>query len=58
MSKINNWSGSVYGQLDNTDLAIWKPWVDYSVPLESGEGSSHVWLDFDDAQIKAVTADC
>lgn len=57
VSKAHNWQGSIYGHLENTDLAVWKPWVDYPLPIESGQGTTTIWLDFDDGQIKSITAD-
>lgn len=57
VSQIKNWQGSVYGLLEDADLAVWHPWIDYPVPLESGQGSTTIWLDFDDAHIKSITAD-
>lgn len=57
VSAIQDWHGSLYSYLQDTDLSVWKPWVDYPIALESGDGASRVWLDFEDKKIKSLTAD-
>ena len=54
---LQTWSGRVYVELEYTDLAAWKPWVDYPLALESGKGGVRLWLGLADKNLSDVVAD-
>jgi uncharacterized protein (TIGR02099 family) len=56
-SDARRWKGEVYADLRNTDLAAWKPYVDYPFALQQGRGSVRAWLDVDHARLAGFTAD-
>ena len=49
-------SGKVYAELQYADLAGWRAWVDYPVPLPRGRGAVRLWGDWDQGRAQ-VTAD-
>lgn len=54
VSQANTWHGDVFLQLKQADLAVWRPWLDYPVDLQTGTGNAQIWLDFADAKIEKV----
>ncbi|HWZ47199.1 MAG TPA: YhdP family protein [Herbaspirillum sp.] len=54
---IKQWSGVLYTDLRNTDLALWKQYVDFPFALERGAGSVRAWLTLDRARVADFTAD-
>jgi uncharacterized protein (TIGR02099 family) len=54
VSKINTWHGDLFLELKAADLAVWKPWLDYPVDIQSGTGNAQISLDFADAKIEKV----
>lgn len=57
ISNINFWKGELYAELKNTDLAIWKAYVDYPIEVQQGKGSVRAWLNLDHAKLANFTAD-
>jgi uncharacterized protein (TIGR02099 family) len=57
MSDPSRWKGELYLDLRNTDLAIWKPYVDYPFAVQKGMGGVRAWLKFDRARVADLTAD-
>ncbi len=51
------WTGEIYADVHNTDLAGWKAYVDYPFAVERGTGSVRAWLKFDQARVADLTAD-
>ena len=51
------WSGRAYVELGYTDLAGWRPWVDYPVEVQSGQGAVRLWLSFKEGKLAECTAD-
>ena len=51
------WSGQVYTELGYTDLAAWRPWFDYPVDVQKGEGAVRLWLTLDSGTLRQATAD-
>lgn len=51
------WTGQVYADMAQADLAGWKPWVDYPVELPQGRGALRLWLDIEDTRPVGLTAD-
>jgi uncharacterized protein (TIGR02099 family) len=56
-SDASRWKGELYADLRNTDLASWKPYVNYPFNVEAGRGSVRAWLNFDQARLAGFTAD-
>lgn len=57
ISDVALWRGELYVDLQETDLAVWRAWLDYPIDLQSGRGSVRAWLDFDHAKVADFTAD-
>ena len=57
LDQIKSWSGEAYAELDYTDLAVWRRWVDYPVALPQGRGGVRLWLGFDDGKLRKVNTD-
>ena len=56
-SDPKTWRGEVYADLRDTDLAAWKPYLDYPFPVAQGKGSVRAWLTVDQARLARFTAD-
>lgn len=56
MSNMQNWRGNIHASLQKTDVAVWRPWVDYPIPLQSGMGDAEADLHFSKLEIDAVDA--
>jgi len=54
ISKFNTWHGELFAQLKQTDLAVWRPWLDYPVNIQTGTGNAQVTLDFANAKIGKI----
>ncbi|MFL6709506.1 MAG: YhdP family protein [Massilia sp.] len=54
---VSLWKGELYADLRDTDLAAWKPYLDYPFELNQGKGSVRAWLTLDQARLAAFTAD-
>jgi uncharacterized protein (TIGR02099 family) len=53
---LEHLTGKIFVELDYADLAGWRAWVDYPVPLPQGRGALRIWGDLDEGAGK-VTAD-
>jgi len=51
------WTGEVYADLRDTDLANWKTYLDFPFDLQAARGSLRAWLTFDHARVVNLTAD-
>ncbi len=56
-SDATMWKGEIYADLRNTDLTVWKAYVDYPIDMQQGKGSVRAWLNFDRARVADFTAD-
>ena len=56
-SNAQLWRGELYLDLRETDLAAWKPYLDYPFALAQGKGSLRAWLTLDRARLAGFTAD-
>lgn len=54
VAKLNTWHGDVVAELTQTELAAFKPWLDYPINIQSGLGNAKITLAFADAQIQSV----
>lgn len=57
VSKMDNWYGEFYAEVNQADLTVWKPWLDFPVNILSGTGNTKVWLEFADAKVEKIKTD-
>ncbi len=57
MSNLKDWRGNIHTSLQQTDIAVWRPWVDYPIELHTGMGNAEADLHFSKLAIDAVDAD-
>lgn len=57
LSEVANWTGVLYVDWRDADLAHGKIWFDYPVEIEQGRGAVRAWLSFDHAAVVDLTAD-
>ena len=57
MSDPMQWTGTLYADWRNTDLALWKTYFDYPLEVGRGKGAVRAWLDFDHGRVADLTAD-
>jgi hypothetical protein len=51
-----NWSGRIYAESGNTELAGWRAWVDYPVEVRRGEGALRLWATLAGGKVTQATA--
>lgn len=51
------WKGELYVDLRDTDLTVWKAYVDYPIEMLQGKGSVRAWLHFDHSKVANFTSD-
>jgi uncharacterized protein (TIGR02099 family) len=51
------WTGRAYAELGYTDLAAWKPWIEYPVDVSGGQGALRVWASFGAGKVVDAKAD-
>lgn len=51
------WSGRFFAELGYTDLAGWRPWLDYPLDVRRGEGALRLWATLADGKLSQATAD-
>jgi uncharacterized protein (TIGR02099 family) len=56
-SVLTAWNGRVYAQLGYTDLAAWRPWIDYPLDVREGQGALRVWATLENGRVQEGTAD-
>ncbi|MDB5797341.1 MAG: hypothetical protein JWP36_1243 [Paucimonas sp.] len=57
VSDVAGWTGSLYVDWQEADLARGKTWLDYPVEVQGGRGAVRAWLSFDHAAVTDLTAD-
>jgi uncharacterized protein (TIGR02099 family) len=57
ISNMALWKGELYADVRETDLAAWKPYVDYPFQISSGKGAVRAWLALDHGRMDGFTAD-
>ncbi len=55
--KLADWRGELYADLEEADISVWKAWVDLPFEMHQGRGGVRFWLEFENLQPLAVTAD-
>jgi uncharacterized protein (TIGR02099 family) len=51
------WNGRLFAEVGYTDLAAWRPWVDYPVDIRQGQGALRLWVTLANGRLKEGTAD-
>jgi uncharacterized protein (TIGR02099 family) len=51
------WTGRLYAELGNTDLAAWSAWLDYPWQIDRGQGALRAWLTLEAGKVQQATAD-
>jgi uncharacterized protein (TIGR02099 family) len=54
---IAKWSGRIFAELGYTDLAGWRPWVDYPLDVRRGAGALRLWATLEAGRLSHATAD-
>src|SRR5919204_3487250 len=57
IDELHGWNGKVYGQVGYTDVAAWRPWLDYPGELERGQAALRLWVSVAAGMPSEVTAD-
>ncbi|MET0964728.1 MAG: YhdP family protein [Noviherbaspirillum sp.] len=57
ISDVRRWTGMLYADWRDTDLAKWRAYIDYPVEVRAGSGAVRAWLQFDQARVANFTAD-
>lgn len=57
VSKPQDWEGTIYTNLEGTDLAAWSTWITYPFDIRQGYGAAQLWLEFSNSRADAITAD-
>ncbi|MCQ1548242.1 MAG: TIGR02099 family protein [Candidatus Accumulibacter phosphatis] len=56
-TRMASWKGQLFAQIDFTDLAVWRTWIDYPLALPYGRGAVRAWAGFADGSLQELTAD-
>jgi len=51
------WSGRIYAELGATDLAAWRPWIDYPLDVREARGALRLWVTLEAGAPTEATAD-
>ncbi|HTD02468.1 YhdP family protein [Undibacterium sp.] len=57
ISDFSTWTGELFAELRQADLAAWKTYFDYPMDLQKGFGTVHAWLKLDRGHVDDLTAD-
>ncbi len=51
------WHGQLFAQLDYTDIAAWRTWVQFPVSFPHGAGALRIWVSLKQGELADITAD-
>ncbi|HEY5896143.1 MAG TPA: DUF3971 domain-containing protein, partial [Burkholderiales bacterium] len=54
---VQTWSGRLYAELGYTDLAAWRPWIDYPADVQRGQGAVRSWATLAGGKLDEIHAD-
>jgi uncharacterized protein YhdP len=57
VSDLAAWNGRLYAETGYTDLAAWRPWLDYPINIRQGQGALRVWATLKNGRLQEGTAD-
>jgi uncharacterized protein (TIGR02099 family) len=55
--EAKTFTGRVFLQLGYTDLAAWRPWMDYPFDVRAGQGAVRMWATMQDGRVMESTTD-
>jgi uncharacterized protein (TIGR02099 family) len=56
-ANLSDWNGKLFIEVGYTDLAAWRPWIDYPWNVTRGEGALRFWADLERGEPRQATAD-
>ena len=56
LSRLSQWQGDGYIDVEDADLAVWQRWVDYPLEIPTGRGGVRLWFGFADGGVHNATA--
>jgi uncharacterized protein (TIGR02099 family) len=57
VNDLGAWNGRIYAEVGYTDLAAWRPWIDYPINIRQGQGALRVWATLRNGAVHEGTAD-
>lgn len=57
LARFDAWTGRLFAEINYTDLAVWRHWIDYPLALPHGQGALRTWAGFANGAWREVTAD-
>ena len=57
VTDLAQWNGQLFAQLDYTDIAAWRAWVQFPVYFPQGTGAVRAWLGLKNGELAEITAD-
>jgi uncharacterized protein (TIGR02099 family) len=57
VKELKAWNGRLYAEFGYTDLAGWRPWVDYPIEVRKGQGAVRIWATLGQGRVTRATAD-
>ena len=57
ITKMAAWYGKGTLQIEDTDLSVWRPWLDYPIDLQSGTGNAKIAFEFAKQALQRAEAD-
>ncbi|MGA7749448.1 MAG: DUF3971 domain-containing protein [Gallionella sp.] len=54
---LQGWHGTLFTQLDFTDLTAWRDWLDLPKEFNLGRGALRGWVNVEEGKVNGVTAD-
>lgn len=57
VADLEQWEGTLFLEVDYTDIAAWQQWVTFPVAFPSGIGALRLWVGLEAGQLKDLTAD-
>ncbi|MEO8409316.1 MAG: DUF3971 domain-containing protein, partial [Propionivibrio sp.] len=55
--QLTRWSGQIYAEAGDADLAVWRQWIAYPLALPYGRGAARAWFELARGSLRDVTAD-
>jgi uncharacterized protein (TIGR02099 family) len=57
LTDLSAWNGRLFIELGYTDLAAWRPWIDYPWNISRGQGAVRFWARLETGEVREATAD-
>src|SRR5438874_2439882 len=57
IDELRAWNGRIYAEVGYTDVAAWRPWLDYPLEFERGQAALRLWLTVAAGMPSEATAD-